>query len=70
MMIALQNIRDFLDEQTLKFLPGNLQVESCMLLTRHVKDPDGVTRMKLLVFDHRGSLIGEIPEPYFVPSGK
>jgi hypothetical protein len=67
MMQALRHLRDFLSEEQLKWLPGNIRVESCILLQQHKKGGDGITRGVLQVFDAKGIYIGEISNPDYVP---
>lgn len=71
-MQILNTLRDFLKEEDLKFLPGNLQVGSFMLLRQNKKDKqdDGSTKFHqvLQVFDEGGAWIGEITDPQFIPT--
>lgn len=70
MIVELKHLRDFLDEDTLKFLPGSLQVESCILLQKNKGDIHDSCRMVLQVFDNTGIWIGEISEPHFIPNAR
>lgn len=66
-MQSLKNIRDFLDEEQMKWLPNNLLVENCILLTQNKKDNKGVHTVVLQVFDRTGIWIGEITHPDWIP---
>lgn len=59
MLQVIPTLRDFLDEEALKHLPGNLKVQNCILL-KESKIVDGVFETYLHVFDEDGSLIGTI----------
>ena len=59
MIQVIQTLRDFLDEEQLKWLPGNLRVENCILLTKH-EEQEGITKKVIYVFDNGGALIGKI----------
>ncbi len=67
MIHLLQSLRDFLDPEQLKYLPGNLRVENCILLTQHKEDSEGITRTYLQIFDHHGNWIGEC-QPDYIPN--
>ncbi len=67
MMIALKHLRDFMSPEALRFLPGNLRVEACII----VKQTDTVENqfhVSLLVFDSVGTFMGEIKDPEYIPS--
>jgi len=66
MIKNLKHLRDFLDAEQMKWLPSNLKVESCILLTQQ-KEIDGVFTTVLHVFDNGGTWIGEITNPDFIP---
>lgn len=66
MMKLLKHLRDFLTPEQLKWLPSNIIVENCILLTQMKPDKDGVMRTYLQIFDHGGTWIGEC-EPDFIP---
>lgn len=66
MIKQLKHIRDFLDDEQMKWLPTNLKVESCILLTQN-KLVDPVYSTVLQVFDSGGTWIGEITNPDFIP---
>ena len=60
MLHIVPKLRDFLDKEQLKWLPGNLKVEQCILLTKHEIDDDNVSRKYVYIFDSQGCLIGKI----------
>jgi len=66
MLKNLKHLRDFLDAEQLKWLPSNIKVENCILLTQN-KEIDGVFTTVLQVFDSSGTWIGEITMPDFIP---
>lgn len=68
MMRVLKHLRDFMTEEELKFLPGRLKAENCMLLTQHTKDEQGMHKTILQVFTADGTWIGEIEHPDYIPS--
>lgn len=68
MFQTLNSLRDFLDAEQLKWLPGNLQVRTCILLTQNVGGEDEPMRTILQVFDESGTHIGTIENPPFIPS--
>lgn len=59
-----------MDAEQLKWLPGALLVENCILLRQNKTDDAGVFRVVLQVFDSKGTWIGEVPQPDFIPDGK
>ena len=66
MLQIVPTLRDFLDEEQLKWLPGNLKVKQCILLTKHeVEAETKITRAVIYVFDQDGSLIGKIENRFF-----
>lgn len=65
-MQMLKHLRDFLDEEQMKWLPSNFKIEPCILLTQN-KNIDGVFKIVLQVFDSNGTWIGEITNPDFIP---
>jgi hypothetical protein len=67
MMRTLRHLRDFMDEDQLKWLPGALQIENCILLRQNSKDANGVFKVLVQVFDSKGTWIGEITNPDFIP---
>lgn len=67
MLRTLKSLRDFLDEEQMKFLPGNLLVMNCILLTQHKKNKDGVHTTVLQVFEESGTWLGEITSPDWIP---
>ena len=69
MLIALKTLRDFLNAEQLKWLPGNLRVGSCIML-RQTVERDGLTTIVLQIFDSEGTYIGEIAKPEWIPQGK
>ena len=66
MMKMLRHLRDFMTEEQLKFLCGAMEVENCILL-RQNKTEDGIFKVVLQVFDHKGTWIGEITNPDYIP---
>jgi predicted GH43/DUF377 family glycosyl hydrolase len=67
MMRTLSSLRDFLDEEQLKWMPTNLKVESCILLRQNKTDENGVYKVVVQVFDHKGTWIGEVTNPDYIP---
>ena len=67
MLHQLKTLRDFLDDEQMKWLPSNLQVENCILLTQNKVQEDKVFRTVLQVFTSGGTWIGTIVEPDFIP---
>lgn len=66
MLQIIPSLRDFLDEEQLKWLPGNLKVEMCILLTKQEVDIEtNITKKNTYVFDKEGTLIGKIENKYF-----
>ena len=71
MLRILPTIRDFMNEETKKYLPGNLVVENCIILTKHEKnEKERTLKTHLYIFDHTGTLIGKIIDPEFIPLRK
>jgi hypothetical protein len=77
-MQLLQHLRDFLNEDTMKWMPGNLNAGNFILLTEHKKIPiteeqkaKGVNVAShttvIHVFDHGGVFIGTIENPDWIP---
>ena len=66
MLQQLKHLRDFLDEEQMKWLPGNLQTGSFMLLKQN-KVEDGTYRTVVQVFSENGVWIGEITDPDWIP---
>ncbi|MDO8640805.1 MAG: hypothetical protein Q7R33_04625 [Nitrosarchaeum sp.] len=65
MLKIIPPLRDFLDAEQLKWLPGNLKVEQCILLSKQEVDVEtNVTSRVIYVFDHEGCLIGKIENKY------
>ena len=76
-MRTLTHLRDFMDENTLKFLPGNLQSGNFILLrqNREIEEKVGGKKIKhfatvLQVFNKSGTWIGEITHPDYFPDEK
>lgn len=67
MMRTLRHLRDFLDAEQLKFLPGAMLVENCTLLRQNRTDENGVYKVVVQVFDHKGTWIGEVTNPDYIP---
>ena len=61
------SLRDFLDEEQLRWLPSNLRVVNCILLVQNKEDEKKIMRQVVQVFDNQGTWIGEIKEPRFLP---
>jgi len=61
------SLRDFLDEEQLRWLPSNLMVVNCILLIQNKEDEKKIMRQVVQVFDERGDWLGEIKEPQFIP---
>jgi hypothetical protein len=77
MMRTLSHLRDFLNEETLKFLPGNLRSANFIIL-RQNKEVEELVGKKIIkvfstvlqVFDKNGTWIGEITHPDWIPDEK
>lgn len=70
MMRMLKNLRDFLDEEALKFLPGNLITGQFIILRENIKNKEGLHQQVLHVFDQGGTWVGTIENPDWIPSSK
>jgi hypothetical protein len=70
MMRTLSHLRDFMDEETKKWMVGNFQVQPCVLLRQNKTDENGIFKVVLQVFDHTGIWIGEITNPDYIPEAK
>lgn len=66
MMRTLKHLRDFMNEEQLKWLPGALQVMPCILLRQSI-DANGIFKVVVQVFDNKGTWIGCIDSPDFIP---
>jgi len=68
MLQTLLTIRDFLDEEQMKWLLGNLKVKNCILLVRNKKNVEGrIFTQELLIFDEEGIWLGTIEKPQYIP---
>jgi len=67
MLQILKTLRDFLTEEQMKWLPGNLQAGTFMLLRQNKTDEKGVYTTVVQVFDKGGTYIGQITEPEWIP---
>lgn len=70
MVKSLTHLRDFMDEETLKFLPGNLRSANFIFLRQNKKDEKGMFNIVLQVFDKDGTRIGCIEHPDYIPSNE
>lgn len=83
MLKSLSHLRDFLDDEALKFLPGNLLTGQFILLKAHHIDgkpvndfvmnefnKDKTYKTVIHVFDQGGTYIGTIEHPDWIPSVK
>ena len=70
MIRTIPTIRDFLDDEQMKHLPGNLKVENCMLLVQNKVDKENTYKTVIQVFDRSGTWMGEISNPDFIPNDK
>ena len=61
------SLRDFLDEEQLKWLSGNLRVKNCILLVQNKEDKKKIMRQVVQVFDEKGNFVGSIENPQFIP---
>lgn len=69
-MRELQHLRDFLDENALKWLPGNLLTGQFILLRESIREEDKPYRQVLHVFDQSGTFIGTVEHPDYIPVNK
>lgn len=76
-MKILSSLRDFLDAETLKLLPGNLRSANFIVLrqNKEVEEIIGKKKVKILstvlqVFDKNGTWIGCIEHPDYIPDEK
>lgn len=69
MVRELRSLRDFLDDEQLKWLPGNFQLQTCVLLVQNVIT-SGTARRVVQVFSDTGTWIGTIENPDWIPSKK
>jgi hypothetical protein len=74
MVQEMATIRDFMDEETLKFLPGNIRSANFIVLrqSKTIERTVGKAVVAsfstvLQVFDKNGTYIGEITNPAFIP---
>ena len=65
MLQVIPTLKDFLDEDALKHLLGNLKVQNCILL-KESKVVDGLWSTYLHVFDEEGVLIGTIDKTLYL----
>lgn len=70
MMKILRHLRDFMDADTVKGLLGDFQADTFILLRQFKADKNGVHRHVVQVFDKRGTWIGEISNPDWIPKQK
>lgn len=71
MIRALKHLRDFIDDETKKWMPGKLQARTCILLVQNKGGDDGTPfHCVVQVFDQSGTWIGEIAEPDFIPGSR
>lgn len=77
MMRTLTHLRDFMTEETLKFLPGNLRSANFIILRQNKETEQKIGRVTtktfntvLQVFDKDGTWVGEITHPDYIPDGK
>ena len=77
MVKSLTHLRDFMNEETLKHLPGNLRSANFIFLrqNKEVEETVGKRKIKvfstvLQVFDKNGTWIGEITHPDWIPDEK
>ena len=71
-MKMLKHLRDFLNPEELKFLPGRLKAENCLFLTQSKGGKEGEEpyHTVLQVFTANGTWIGEITNPDYIPSSE
>lgn len=67
MIRTLKNLRDFLTPEQLKWLPGNLAVIPCILLSQSVGGDGEPLRTIVHVFNDLGTFIGTIEQPDYIP---
>ena len=74
-MHTLTHLRDFMDEETLRNLPGNLRSANFIILrqNKEVEETAGkkkinVSGIVLQVFDKNGNWIGCIEHPDYIPN--
>lgn len=67
MMKTLKHLRDFMTEEQLKWLPGAFKVENCILLRQNKTNENNMFTIVLQVFDSKGTWIGEITQPDYIP---
>jgi hypothetical protein len=56
-----------MSEEQLKWLPGALQAMPCILLRQNTTDANGVYKVVVQVFDNKGTWIGEVTNPDYIP---
>lgn len=69
-MRTLKNIRDFLTEEMMKWLPSNMQVRNCILLKEQKVSEDKHFSVVLHVFDETGTYMGTIEKPDYIPNSR
>lgn len=66
-MHVLQNIRDFIDPDKMKFKVDSLQSRNVMTIHRMEPDAKGTHRMVMHIFTSTGTYIGTIENPVYIP---
>ena len=66
MLMTVKHLRDFLDAEALKWLPGNLQARHVLMLTSHETDPAGITHSVAHIFTAEGAYMGTM-RPVWMP---
>ena len=65
MLQIIPSIKDFLDEERLKWLSGNLKIEQCILLSKDEIDIEtNITKKIIYIFDENGCFIGKIENKF------
>jgi len=65
MLQIVPSIKDFLEEEELKWLSDSLRIEQCILLRKHEIDIEtNITKKIVYVFDKDGCFIGKIENKF------
>lgn len=68
MIRELRTLRDFLTEENLKWLPGNLLTGQFILLKENIREEGKPYRQVIHLFDQGGTWIGTIEHPDWIPT--
>ncbi len=67
MMVVLKTLRDFLTEEILRWMPGNLRSCNIVMLREHRKIEGHPIETVIHIFDAQGTYLGSIDHPAIDP---